>query len=973
MRNIYILNEREVPVAILNPELPDSCPVFSSLHTEKLEYGQITFEFEIPSNHPIAQHINEGCFIVYPRENGRKDYFKIMTVRDTNENGEYRRYVYAENAAIPELLSNPIRPNELYSYNIEQALNYVLSGTEWTLGEVEQIGVRDIVFDDYTTSLDALHKVLDAFEAEIEFVYEFRGLEIISRKVNARRRRGNEIKKPFVYSIDLVGVEREIDDSQLVTALIGVGKGETVNGSINFSNYEPPDLDTSKYEKPQGADWVGSLEALQRWGKRGRHLFGIYVDESATNSVELFRNTLKALDKYSKPLINYKVSVTLLSEMTGYEAHRVSLGDTIVVKDETFQPELILEARVIEYKHNPFDRSQDEVTLGEFRPILSTNIRSIRDIQNRITDSIRKVVGGGAHVIANSPTPLVDGSFGNFNHSLFIEVTENVHIGHVSVFCQTPGQFGIVQLQLADGTVVEERRFENLNEGENRLLLDFILLKDIGNYRLYGDFSGATWRTTSGLQFPYESGTFKIVGTSSASGYWYHFYDISVGGSGVVGGIGSKLVLGERENRLGSLQVKDENGDALMVIDKDQITISRLIAGTIESPSVVSVSTDEQNDYYIDATFGDDDNDGSPSSPLRTIGEAISRIPRVFGGEVNIYLQSDIYEDIDIFGFLGHGRLTINLNNNTLTGTIRIRSVKARVDIRNGTINFNENSTTAVVQVFQSDYVYIHNCVLYGQSGAGGTTSVVASFDSSFVYVHESEVYNANHSLLRAAYGAIMLVRDVAGTSAPRGLFAEHAAVGSIAGFIPDCTTDWEATFGGQIVYQGTPVVNPGTPQTAPTPPTQNTWIAVAGNSYRTRYNSWRNDNTVRQGQWDGYGLHTGVWLFPASLSSTLTGKSIQKMTVKLTRSVNGGNASAPVYIRWHGYASFPSGAPSVSSEYIVSTFSRGQTKEIVLPPSFYPYFSSGTAKGIAIYTPNTSNDYYAIFDDSATLTVDYT
>lgn len=972
MRSIYILNEQEVPVAVLNPELPDGCPVFTATHTERLEYGYLTFEFEVPANHPTAQHIAEGGFIIYPRESRNPDYFKIITVKDSNANGEYRKSIYAENAAVPELLGNPIRPATLNSYSLEQAMTYVLSGTGWLVGDIEHSGTKDLKFDDYTTSLDALHTILDAYGAEIEFVYEFNGLTVASRKINARIRRGNVINKPFVYSIDLAEVEREIDDSELVTALIGVGKGEGTSGNLTFTNYTPTGLDTTKYEKPSGADWVGNLDALQRWGKNGKHIYGIYNDDSATNATELFNNTLAALDKYSTPRITYKADVAVLANLVGYEAHKVQLGDTIVVKDETFQPELILEARIIEYKSNPFDPTEDAVTLGEFKPLLSSNIKSIRDIQNKITENVKKVMGTGVHVIANSPAPLVDGAYTNFNHSLTIEVTENVHIGHVSVFCDTAGQSGIIQLQLADGTVVDERTFSGLLAGENRLNLDFILLKDVKTYKLYGDFSGNTWRTDKGMQYPYDSGTFKVVGTSSGSGYWYHFYNISIGGSGVTGGLGRQMTIGENNNRLGTIQALNSEGDALFLVDKDQITMSKAVIGEVISPTVVNVATEATQAFYVDPTTGDDDNAGTSGAPLKTVSAAISRVPRVFDGKVDIFITGDITEDIDIMGYLGNGEMSLYFNGHNYTGTIRLLSVKARVNIYDGVINYRTGETNGPVQAFKSDYVYISGCTIRGKTGTGGTIACVQAYDSSFVYLYQSQLYNATTCLVRASFGAKVVVREVKGSGAPTGLRAEYAGLIAIAGYIPDCATDWDMLLGGQIVYQGTPTVDSGTGSTAPTPPQTASWSSTSGNSYRTRYNAWRNDGTVRQGQWDGYGHHTGCWFFPASLSSTLSGKTIKWMRIKIKRLNEGGNAYTTVTLRWHGHASQPSGAPTVSSEYINATFKRGEPREITLPASFYPYFQNGTAKGIALYTGNTTNAYYATFDDSATIYVGY-
>lgn len=978
MQNIFILNEQEAPVAILNPELPEGCPFYDDVLTRRLEHGYMTFEFEVPADHPTSKAIARGGYVVYPyTKDNRPYYFRILDAKENNTDG-YRKKVFCENAAVDDLLGNVVRPATLTSYTLEQAINYVLSGSEWVCGDAEFAGVKDIKLDDYMTSLEALHKVLDAFGAEIEFHVRFEGLRVVEKKVSGVLRRGKATKKPFVYGLDLVEVEREEDTSNLVTAMIGVGKGDTSGQFLTFANFTPAGLDTTKYEKPHAVDWVGSLEAFQRWGKRGRHVFGIHRDDTATNPVELFNNTLAALDKYSKPLYTYRVGVVLLADLLGLEAHEVDLGDDVVIKDTTFQPELVLDARIIETKESVRDPSRNEVTLGEFRPILLTENQRIEDIQRRLDqkeaswDHARNASGTGAHVVANGPKPLVDGEYRNLNHWLAIEVTENVHLAYTSVFCETAGQTGTVELRDSSDNVIQTRTFTGLVAGENKLQLDFLLTKGIRHYRLWGDFSGNTWRTTEGIQYPYDSGAFKVTGTSSTSGYWYHFYNMMIGGAGVVGGYGSAMTMGDTANRLGRFEFLDDQGETTMLIDNNQITMSRAVIAEVVSPTVVNVSTEEAATYYVNPTTGDDDNSGASGSPLKTVSAAISRIPRVFDGLIEIKIMGDLTEDIDIMGFLGSGRLKLWFNNHTYTGSITIRSVKARVDIHDAIINYREGETSAPVVAFQSDYVNLNNCIIRGNAGTEGTIACVQVFDGSFVYLDTCELYNSNTALVRASFGAKACVRNTKGRGAPTGLRAEYAGLIAIAGYIPDCSLDYEALFGGQIIFQGTPPVDSGLPQAAPTPPKRGSWNSTSGDSWRTRYNGWRNDSTVRQGQWNGYGLHTGIWLFPSTMSSTVEGKTIKAIRVKLTRLREGGNDNTTVTIRWHGHTSRPSGTPVVSSESVNATFQRGQTREISLPTSFFPHFSSGSAKGIALFTSNSTNAYYAAFDDSASISIDY-
>ncbi|WP_124728800.1 phage tail spike protein [Staphylospora marina] len=968
--NLFVLDQFERAVAVLNPSLPDGCPFFEDVRTERIEYAYLTFEFSVPGDHPTSQHLVVGNLIVYPVRPGVYNLFRIISTEDEHSEGQYTKRVICENAAVGDLVSNIILPASLPSYTLPQAINYLLQGTDWEAGEVELAGSQDIVFEDVATSLDALHQVMDKFGAEIEFVVEFNGLTITRRLVHARLQRGRALNKPFVYGLNLKGAKRKEDYTQLVTALYGIGPKDSDGNLMTFETYNPTLSDP--YEKPSGAKWVGDKDALQRWSKNGKHIFGVFKDDSATNQVELFNNTLEELKKRNRPQLSYEVDVALLPE------EDVRLYDTVIVKDTTFRPELILEARIVETRFSLTDPSKNQVILGDYRPVTLRNTEYLRELRSQLErnqDEAKRSAGTGLHVIADSPKPLSnDGDYWNAGNSLTIEVTENIHLWSVSVFCQTSGQSANIELRGPDDTVIEQKWFNNLSAGENRLPLGFLLRKDVGVYKLWGNFSGNTWRTVSGVEFPYDSGTFKVTGTSSPSGAWYHFYNLTIGGPGVKGAPGQEFRLGDSGNRLGKIQILDANEEPIFIADAQQTTVKKLVAGDVDAPTVVKLSTDATITYYVNPSTGDDDNDGlTTGTPLRSVRGAVDRIARVFDGTIVINVLGNLTEDIDIMGFLGNGRLTIDFGGATYTGTITIRSVKARVDILNATMNYRSGETKGVVQVYQTDYAYLNNCIIRGKSGTGGTTAVVQAYDSSFLFMDTCEVYNAVTCLIRSSYGATTIVKDVKGSGAPIGLRAEYGGRIGIAGKIPDCALDWEAILGGEIIYQGTPAVDSGTSQTAPTPPTTTSWTSTNGNSWRTRYNSWRNDGTVRQGQWDGYGIHTGIWLFPSSMSSTLTGKTIQKMVLKLTRLSGSGYGSMTAYIRWHSHTSFPSGQPPVSGDYVTATFSQGQTREIVLPSSFHSAFSSGQAKGIGLYISNSSNTYYGAFSKTATLTVTYT
>ncbi|MBD1373710.1 phage tail protein [Hazenella sp. IB182357] len=378
---LFLLDESLQCVKMLNNKLPHALPFFDDLHTERLEYGFKTFEFSIPSNHNDSALFVTERFIIYPNLDNKLELFKIKDVTENNRNGQYIKRCLCENAAVPDLLATIVRPIKLHSYTIEQAMNVALQGTCWEIGTVEYNGVRDFEFNDYITSLQATHEILEHFGAEIEFIVGFNGTKITDRKVNVLLERGQKTGVRLEYSRGLIGVERNDNTNDLVTALIGVGKGDASGSTLTFNNYYPEEMEES-YEKE--SDWVGNLDALSRWGSDGKHIFGVHKDEKATNEVELFENTLAKLKELSKPKMTYQVDMISLERISGYESQKIRLGDTIIVKDQTFKPELIVKARAVEIQRSKTDPTKDKVILGDYVPVVSSPIKTLTQLQHKL-------------------------------------------------------------------------------------------------------------------------------------------------------------------------------------------------------------------------------------------------------------------------------------------------------------------------------------------------------------------------------------------------------------------------------------------------------------------------------------------------------------------------------------------------------------------------------------------------------------
>lgn len=399
---IIVVDKYQKAKTILTNSSPKALGYFGDSHREQLD-GLLTYEFSTLASHPSAVHLVAGNSIIVRNLDKALMKFQILRTEEEQENGKYVKRVYAENSAVGDLHGVVVKGTLLKSVGLSQAATHALQGTGWKLGRTEYAGLKDVDFSEYPTALAALYKIRDIYGLELEFTVHFDGVKVREQFVHFVKKRGQDTRKRFTYGKDLKGVTREEDRTDLVTALVGVGKADEQGNRLTFAEYEATH---NGYFKPKGQDWVGDDEALQKYGNNGKHIFGRFELSSVDNFYELLEKTTAELKKVCKPRMTYAVSVVLLERLTKYPHEKVRLGDKIIVKDTTFEPALIVEARVIELVRSYTDPTEDSVVLGEFVPIFVDKNKQIEAIQQQINSNISKWEAKGETVIksANEPT-----------------------------------------------------------------------------------------------------------------------------------------------------------------------------------------------------------------------------------------------------------------------------------------------------------------------------------------------------------------------------------------------------------------------------------------------------------------------------------------------------------------------------------------------------------------------------------------
>lgn len=371
VNSVYILNKDKRIVDILsnNGDSPKS-PFFDDIYVQHLATGAETFEFTTFSNERTSKYCNTGSYVAFKYENKIK-LFQIVESNEEHSEGQIIKTCYCEVAGL-ELINNIIRAMEMPSVNVEQFFKTVLKDTPWTLGLVEY-GVNDrvqtIKIDKPTNVYSAIQDHLQGFNVEIEFKVEMNGTRVTAQKIDIRRTRGRETRKRFEYGVNVSGVSKQIDISNLCTAMVGYGKG-----GIDFKSVEW--LSDKPALKPLNQDFIVNPVAYEQWNRQGEQLMGVYENTEVESPHELLQLTWDALVEASVPQFTYDVK----TEMIKGDEEEVHIGDTVYVIDNDYEPALHLSARVGQLEISFTDHTKNKCVLTNFKDVKS-GILSLETIQ----------------------------------------------------------------------------------------------------------------------------------------------------------------------------------------------------------------------------------------------------------------------------------------------------------------------------------------------------------------------------------------------------------------------------------------------------------------------------------------------------------------------------------------------------------------------------------------------------------------
>lgn len=432
----YLLNKGQQTVKILN----NNETVESNLDESINEASELKFSV------PLQKRLDSNIYyVLIPTDNENDFYmFKIISEDIQKDRVEYS----AVESAYDELKSysyiKDMRPNQM---NAAQMLQQVLKNTRWSLGYVEDTGIQSSTFY-YITVLEAIQKIVDLFKVELTFTIQLDPVtqQITGRKVNLYQQQGRRTGKRFEYGSNLLTVTREEDSQNLVTALVGRGKGVQVSGKdtedtsddgygrrLTFADVEWKTTAGAPVNKPKGQEYVEDPKATALYGfSDGRPRIGLVTFEDIEDPNQLLNATWSALLDAKRPKVSFKAEVTDVGDL--------QLGDTIAIIRHDLGIEYF--TRVYRVHHDLKDKNKNTVEMGDdfsSRSITSTISTAIQKSQDaiKIANAAATSANGKNRNFYSDTKP----NFANEGDSLYL----NLGNGETELWVWHHGQWEFVQ------------------------------------------------------------------------------------------------------------------------------------------------------------------------------------------------------------------------------------------------------------------------------------------------------------------------------------------------------------------------------------------------------------------------------------------------------------------------------------------------------------------------------------------------
>lgn len=312
---------------------------------------------------------------------------------------------YCPTSAQIELLGNYLEDKRPYDVSAYAALASALSSSRWQVGTVADLGQAGTNFY-HTNAWAAIHDVADTWGGELSFEIQVSGTKVTARRVCMAKQVGEDNGKRFTYAKDLVSVKRSVDEGNVCTALYGYGKSlQTADEDGNLTGGYDRKLTFGDVNG--GQNWVGSADALARWGrpdgKGGKaHVFGDVEFSDCEDAAELKKLTEAQLAQSCVPTVSYTVDATALARAgEGFEG--ADEGDLVTVVDKVYDPPLRVRTRITKVVEDQLRPGEVTYTFGNYQTVAEL-MAAQKSSAKRTASSIRATVADAVNASNKAST-----------------------------------------------------------------------------------------------------------------------------------------------------------------------------------------------------------------------------------------------------------------------------------------------------------------------------------------------------------------------------------------------------------------------------------------------------------------------------------------------------------------------------------------------------------------------------------------
>ena len=314
-----------------------------------------------------GKRITEGMRVGYTDDLGVFQVFEIIKVI-THEPDHYQE-ITGEHICIPELTDEIYTGGDMYDVTPAEALQALLNGTLWQVGNVSAANVSSATFGigDVWRDVRSIEQNWNIYITPritcSETAITGRYLDIAPATPVWRGLR-------FSLEKNLDDASVTWDTSRLKTALYGYGKNSmTVSGQSERQPWTFADVTWEATDehpaKPAGQIYLEDPEATAAYGRNGRPRFGYYQNGDVEDPEKLLELTWETLKTVSTPDVTIEGQVRDITKFGAVDVP-IRLHDSAQIEITPIGTVLVRE--VTQYNENLLYPENSQITIGKYIP-----------------------------------------------------------------------------------------------------------------------------------------------------------------------------------------------------------------------------------------------------------------------------------------------------------------------------------------------------------------------------------------------------------------------------------------------------------------------------------------------------------------------------------------------------------------------------------------------------------------------------